>query len=207
MWLLLGAIVVFSVGITLPMVKRQRIKANQTSAVSSLRGVGFALYEFESEYGRFPDATTASKIKQKTGTRLTLSDRTSNDIFVQLLASELLFTETVFNTHSGTSRKPDENWSSDDTALEHGETGFAFISGLSSKDNPSCPIVFGPVIPGTKTIDMKSFDGKAVILDVSGSIRSTTIDSSGRIMINGFGILDPQNPLWNGKAPDVKWPK
>lgn len=40
-------------------------------------------------------------------------------------------------------------------SLLHGVTGFAFISGLSSKDNPSFPIVFGPLIPGTETPDVK----------------------------------------------------
>lgn len=161
----------------------------------------------ETEYGRFPDKVTALEIQPKTGTPLTLSDRTSNDVFIQLLASGIGGSETYFATYSSDTRKPDGDWSSDATALEHGETSFAFVSGLSTKGNPSCPIVFGPVIPGTKILDAKSFDGKAVLLKLDNSVTSRPIDSEGRIMINGFDLLDPKNPIWNGKAPDIKWPK
>ncbi len=183
------------------------MQADESWANNELRQIGIALFEFESEYGRFPDRVTAEEIKRKTGSPLTLSDKTSNDVFVQLLAAGIMPVESPFYTHSGSSRKPDGDWGSDATALAPGETGFAFISGLSSKDNLSCPIAFGPVIPGTKTLDVKSFGGNSVILKLDQSVISKPIDSAGRIMIAGFDLLDPQNPLWKGKAPDVKWPK
>ncbi|MEO5914019.1 MAG: hypothetical protein ABIS50_07275 [Luteolibacter sp.] len=207
MWLLLGASLIFSVGVILQMVERQRKKANQTSAVCSLMGIGMCLFEFESEYGRFPDTMTAMELKRKTGSSLTLSDKTSNDVFVQMLVSGVATTESMFSGCAGGIWKPDGNWSSDATALAHGETGFAYVSGLSSKGNPSIPIVFGPIIPGTKTLDVKAFDGKAVILKLDNSVTSVPIDASGKIMYLGQDLLDPGNPIWNGKAPDVRWPK
>jgi hypothetical protein len=34
------------------------------------------------------------------------------------------------------------------------------------------------------------------------------INSSGKIILtNGLDLLDPRQPFWDGKAPDVKWPK
>jgi hypothetical protein len=207
LWFFLGAILVFSVVVTRPMIKRQRIKANHTSAVSSLRGISIGLSEFESVYGSFPDSATALEIKRKTGTPLTLSDKTSNDVFVHLFAAGIVNSEKIFATHSGFTKKPDDDWSSDATALAHGETGFAFVAGLSPKGNPSCPIVFGPVIPGTRKLDVDSFDGKAVILKLDMSVASAPIDASGRIVVNGRDLLDPKNPIWGGKAPDVRWPK
>ncbi|WP_348223476.1 hypothetical protein [Luteolibacter sp.] len=207
MWLFRGAILIFSVGVILPMVNKQRMKANQTSAICSLKGIGMCLFEFESEYGSFPDSTTAMELKRKTGSSLKLSDKTSNDVFVQVLASGIATTESMFSSCTGSTSKSDGNWSSDATALEHGETGFAYVSGLTTKDNPSIPMVFGPIIPGTKTVDSKAFDGKAVALWLDNSVTSLPIDGTGRILINGRDLLDPGNPIWNGKAPDVRWPK
>ena len=91
--------------------------------------------------------------------------------------------------------------------LEHGECSFAYISGLDSKCHPDTPLVFGPVIPGTTTLDRSSCDGKAVILKIDNSVMSYPINSAGKIIINGLDLLDPRQPFWHGKAPDVKWPK
>lgn len=76
-----------------------------------------------------------------------------------------------------------------------------------SKDNPSTPIAFGPVIPATRTLDVKTFGGKAVVLKLDSSVSSLPIDSAGKIIYNGMDLLDPRQPIWHGKAPDVKWPK
>ncbi|MEO5715963.1 MAG: DUF1559 domain-containing protein [Luteolibacter sp.] len=189
------------------MIAEQLMKARQTHAISSLRQIGLALFQFESDYGKFPDGVTASEIKRKTGSALTLSDRTSNDVFVQTLVAGVSPSELPFDSFSDSTRDPDGDWSSDATALQHGETGFAFIPGLSPKDNPAFPIVFGPVIPGTKTVDAKSFGGKAVVLKLDNSVTSLPIDSSGKIIYDGMDLLDPRQPFWHGKAPDVKWPK
>ncbi len=184
----------------------QRIKEEKTWALNNLLGIQFGLLEFQSVYGRFPDSVTAAEIKRKTGTPLTLSDISSNDIFVQLLATGICNSEITFYTHSDSTRKPDDDWRSDATALAHGETGFAYISGLSATDDPSTPIVFGPVIPGTKTLDVKTFGGKAVVSRLGDSV-ILDIDSSGKIIYKGMDLLDPRHPIWHGKAPDVKWPK
>ena len=206
-WLLFIGILVFSAVVTIPIIQRQRMKARQTSAISSLRGISFALFEFESEYGRFPDSVTAVEVKRKTGSPLTLGDKTSNDVFVQLLASEIVFSEIIFATHTAATRKPDDDWKSDATALESGETGFAFISGLSAKDNPSIPIVFGPVPPGAREVNPEDFDHRAVMAKLDNSVTTGSINSTGKIIINGQDLLDPSHPFWHSKAPDVKWPK
>ena len=52
-------------GLTAPMVIRQRKKADQTEAVSNARQIGFALFEFETAYGSFPDATTGPTVIEK----------------------------------------------------------------------------------------------------------------------------------------------
>jgi len=189
-----------------PVVIRSYKKSKQTSAISSLRQIGLALFEFESDYGRLPDNITSGEVKRKSGTRLTLSDRTSNEVFVQIIAAGLAG-ERVFDACSKSAMTPDGVCNSDATALAHGETGFAYISGLSSKDNPALPIVFGPVIPGTTRLDPTAFDGRAVVLNLDNSVMSLPIGPGGQIIYGGGDLLDPNNPLWGGKVPDVRWPK
>ena len=64
------------------------------------------------------------------------------------------------------------------------------------------------MIPGTTTLDQKSCDGKAVVLKIDNSVTSLPINSAGKIILpNGLDLLDPRQPFWHGKAPDVKWPK
>ena len=73
-------------GLSAPMVIRQRKKADQTEAVSNARQVGLALFEFENEYGNYPDATTATAVTAATGSQLALGVADSNGLFRQLVA-------------------------------------------------------------------------------------------------------------------------
>ena len=205
-WVGICSILVLLFYFTRPVIISSYRNSSQTSAVSNLRQIGMILFEFESEYGRFPDDITAVEVKRKIGTKLTLSDRTSNDMFVQLIAAGMA-EEGFFDTHSKSVKTPDGVCNSDATALEHNETGFAYISGLSSKGNPSSPIVFGPVIPGTTRLDAKAFAGRAVVLYLDNSVTSLPIGPDGKISYFGGDMLDPKNPVWGGQTFTVKWPK
>lgn len=179
------------------------------NATSNARQLDLALFEFEGEYGRYPDSSTAAEVKRNTGSTLTLGDGTSNDLFAQLLAGGFASSERIFYVDAKSARKPDDIFDTDELALAHGECAFAYIPGraLWASDRHIRPMVFGPVIPGTSSLDPKSCDGKAVILWVDNSVTSLPIDSSGKVIHNGLDLLDPSQPFWHGKAPDVKWPK
>ena len=117
-------------------------------------------------------------------------------------------TENLFYAKAkGMKRRPDNVFNTDATILEHGECAFAYICGLSITADPNTPIAFGPVIPGTAAVDENSCDGKAVVLSLNNSATTCMINSAGKIIINGLDLLDPRQPFWHGKAPDVKWPK
>jgi hypothetical protein len=186
---------------------RARKRHPVTDAINNARQVGSALNDFESEFGKFPDSSTVAVIRRTTGSTLTLSDRTSNDLFSQLFATGMAQSEAPFYAKAMSARKPDGIFSSDATLLEHGECGFAYISGLDSKSDPDTPLIFGPVIPGTTTLDQKSCYGKAIVLNICNSATTYPINSAGKIIINGLDLLDPRQSFWHGKAPDVKWPK
>ncbi len=175
--------------------------------MTNAKMIGLALFEFDQNYGKYPDATTAPAVRLKSGSTLSLADRTSNDLLAQLLASGILSNECYFYAKSESSRRPDNVFHNDATLLEHGECAFAYIAGLSSRDSPNTPILFGPVIPGTTTLDGEFCNGKAIVLRLDYSATAEKIDSSGKIIINGRDLLDPRQPYWHGKHPDVKWPK
>lgn len=182
----------------------QRKAADRTSALNNIRSVGCALYEFDSEYGRFPDASTAPLVKATTKTPLTLGHSSSNQLFRQLIAIGLKSEKPFYAAIAGF-KKPDDRFLDDAHALAPGECGYAYIAGLDGSMAPETPVIVSPLIPGTTRFDPKPFGGKAVILRLDNSARSETIDSSGRVMSGGMDIFDPRQPCWGGKAPDIKW--
>ncbi len=160
-----------------------------TTPSSNAKQIGLALFEFESQYGKYPDSSTALAVKSQTGSKWALGDATSNDLFQQLFVSGICASEDIFYAKTAN------------------ECGFAYIVGLSSKDDPATPICVTPLEPGKLTFDREPFDSRAVILRVDQSAISLPIDPSGRAILNGMDLFDPRQPFWHGKAPTVKWPK
>jgi type II secretory pathway pseudopilin PulG len=193
--------------LTAPVVLRSRKKSPQTEATSNVRQIGLALFEFETEYGTFPNAETAKVVTTIYPSHgLDLSGKSSNALFRQLFAANITQSEAMFYAKVKGSRKPDGDISPSN-ALERGEVGFGIIAGLSTAGDPARPTVFCPIIPGTDRFDPKPFDGKAVILRVDNSVTSMTIDKSGHVIFEGENILSPIHPIWKGKAPDIRYPE
>jgi hypothetical protein len=114
----------------------------------------------------------------------------------------------MFYANISGSRKPDGDTTPKE-ALNKGEVGFAYISGLSSKDDPATPIAFAPIIPSTTKFEPDGFDkvGKAVILRLDGAVISYDIQKDGHIYDKGIDLLSPKHPVWKGKAPDIRYPE
>ncbi|WP_367871711.1 hypothetical protein [Luteolibacter sp. Populi] len=189
-------------------VQRQRDHSLvRISAINSLKSAAFALTEFDLAYGRYPDASTAAAVKEATGTPLTLGSATSNQLFRQLLATGSLESHLWAKT-TVSPQRPDDIFTTDATALQAGECGFAYIAGLDSKSPPGTPLLMAPFLPGTRLFDPKPFQGKALILFLGGSNpRLSDIGTDGRVILNNLDLFDPRQPFWHGKAPDVKWPE
>lgn len=185
-------------------VLKQRKAADRTEALNHARSMGLSLYEFDYEFGRFPDASTAAKVKADTRTPLTLGSASSNQLFRQLIAHGLK-SEKPFYAKIAGSWKPDDLSSDDAHALQPGECGFTYIAGLSSKSDPSAPVMLAPVIRGTRLFDPEPFGGRAVILRIDCSATLLPIDPSGRVLIGGRDIFDPGQGYWRGSPPDIKW--
>jgi prepilin-type N-terminal cleavage/methylation domain-containing protein len=177
-------------GLTAPMVIRQRKKADQTEAVNNARQIGMALFEFENEYGTFPDDATATAVKDATDTTL-VSGALANDRFRQLIRAGIAQSEAMFYAKTAFTQKPDGILDQDTKALSKGEVGFGILmdatKGLSAAGNPSRPIIAAPFkVAMDGTFDSDFYDGKAVILKLDNSVTSLPIvKTTGNVKING----------------------
>jgi hypothetical protein len=149
-------------------------------------------------------------VRETTGTDLALGSRSSNDCFRQLIAAEIVQSESLFHAKIPGCHKPDNIFSSTD-ALKKGEVGFSYIAGLTTAGDPKRPLVVTPLIPGTDRFDPKPFGGYAVILPVDCSITCSgllhPINAKGEVIdASGKHVLDPANPIWGGVKPVIKWP-
>ncbi len=203
------AILLILAGLTSPQVIRSAKKPNQTEATSNLRQIGLALLEFETEYGSYPSEATAALVTKKHPDHgYDLSGTSSNALFRQLFAAGITQSEQMFYAKTQGSKKPDGNISPGHV-LEPGECGFAYIAGLSTKGNPSHPISFAPVIPGTDRFDLIPFEGKAVVLRIDNSVPSMNINQDGDAMAGGGKTLleTGDDTVWGDHVPDIRYPE
>lgn len=191
-------------GLTAPMVIRQRKKADQTEALSNARQIGLALFEFENDYGSYPDPDTATAVTEATGSKLTLGTSSSNDYFRQLLAGNFTQSEKMFYAKIANSKKPDDNTDGTD-ALKQGEVGFAYMmkgtTGFNAAGNPARPIAVTPLLNNATdgTFDPAPFDSKAIILRMDNSATPINISQDNTIKLGGTdsGLLQ--------KGPKTVW--
>lgn len=201
------SITIFALAVlTAPFTFRSRKKGDHTEAVSNARQIGLALFEFENEYGSYPDFTTIAKVRQKSGTALSLDTKFSNDFFRQLLAANFTQSEKMFYAKIPGALKADENIDGAE-ALKKRECGFTYFMGATTRSNPWRPLVVTPMIPGTDRFDPKPFKGKAIILRVDQSVTSLEIDKDGHAIIAGRNLMDPSNLIWDGHPPMIAWPE
>ena len=201
-------------GLTAPMVIRQRKKADQTEAVSNARQIGLALFEFEAEYGSFPDVASALTVANNTGITPN-SATTANGLFSQLFAAGIASSEAMFYAKSSYTKKPDgivKTISTD--VLAAGECGFGILlngsTGYATSGNSGrviCATPFAKALGG-ELFDVDPFDAKAVVLKIDNSVSSVVIDAgSKKIKINGLDLMSTElGSLFDGTAPKMIYP-
>ncbi len=203
-------------GLTAPMVIRQRKKADQTEAVNNARQIGIALFEFETEYGSFPDDDTAQAVASATDTNA-VSGKTANDRFRQMVRAGIAQSEPMFYSKTSYTKKPDGVFNTDEQALAKGEVGFGLMTksdgtGLSASGNPSRPVVMTPFANGLsgEKFDFDIYDGKAVFLKLDQSVTSLPIiKSSGLVKISGKNLTQTgDDTVWGTETtPEIAYPQ
>ncbi len=206
LWIVgLGSMVVL-VASPLFLMRRRGCYSPVREAVNDARQIGLALFEFETEYGKYPDPTTIAAVRKETGTLLSLGTTSSNDFFRQLIAAGIAQSEPMFYAETAGGRKPDNIFDTTH-ALEKGECGFTYFLGATETCNPARPLVVARMIPGTDRFDPKPFEGKAVILKADNSVTSLPIDKHGHAILLGGNLMDPHHPIWDGHPPVIAWPE
>ncbi len=204
----IGVLSIFGLAIML-MIKKHR--GRRVIVLSELamdaRQIGLALEAFDKVYGRYPDSSTIAPVLKASGTRLLLGNSSSNAIFRQLMVTGIVKDESIFSADTGAAIQPDNAFKTDETMLAHRECAFAYIPGFDSTCDWGTPLAFGPIVPGTTTLDFRIYGGKAFVLRRDMSVIAYPVTKAGKLSYNGLDLLDPRQPFWHGKAPDVKWPK
>ena len=179
-------------------------KSRQTHAVMNARQIGLAMFEFETEYGEFPNEKTAKTVKEVTETKAEIKAVTANDCLFQLIAANIVESDRMFSleipaaAEKQEKRKPLEKLA---------KCSFAYLTVLNAAGNPSRPLVVAPLVNGETVFDPKVLGGRAVVLRVDNSVTTIPIEKDGRVLIDGMDMFDPAQPFWNGKVPPIKWPE
>jgi prepilin-type N-terminal cleavage/methylation domain-containing protein len=198
-----------------PMIIRQKRKADQTEAINNIRQVGIALTEFETEYGSFPDDTTAEAVATGTDTTKVVGSK-ANDRFRQVMRAGIAQSELMFFAKASYTKKPDGVFNQDSTALAPGEVGFGLMgksdgTALSNGGNPSRPVAMAPFdssLQGEK-FDYDVYDGKAVVLRLDNSAVSLPIiKTTGFVKVNGKSLTQTgDDTVWGTSVtPAIVYP-
>lgn len=176
-------------------------KATTTRALMNARQIGMALLEFESNFGAYPSAETAEKVKKEFLKDVATKPVTSNEYLYQLVAAKVIENPDIFTWEKPGDAKPGEAaWG------RLARCGYAYVTGMSTEGSPSRPLLIAPMAKDGPGYDPKPFDGKVVVLMVDCSVRALPIEKDGRVLIDGKDLLDPDQEYWGGKAPQIAKP-
>ena len=169
-------------GLSSPLLLKSRKASDRTEALNNIRQIGMSLFEFDSDYGSFPDDTTALKIPEQARGGYKLTGNYSNDYFRQLLAVGLKSEKPFWCKTSFSPKKPDDNFKTAAKALEPGEVGYSYImasptKGQSSSGDPSRPVVIAASYQARAdwTFDPKAFGEKTIVLKLDNSASAMNI--------------------------------
>lgn len=186
---ILGAMILIAFAVAVrPVIIKQKKAVAQVKALSGLRQIGGSLFEFDSEYGGFPDDATALKLPEKARAGFQLTGEHSNDYFRQLIVVGLKSEKPFWCKTSFSPDKPDDDFSPS-RALQAGEVGYTYIMaapGVAQKnsDDPGRPVVVAASKFGGApwTFDSEVYGGKAVVLKLDNSVATLNIhEESGYI--------------------------
>lgn len=178
----------------------------------NMKSLAFALHQFDSDYGGFPNAESARLVVEQTDSKWRLGAGSANEIFRQLIASGICDGEHLFYARIPGAHEPDNDDSVPEKALAKGEVGFSYILGPSPDSPAETPVVVTPLVPGTNRFDPKPFKGRALVMRVGDfsydDIDVLPINSHGEVIdSSGKHLLAADHPIWGGKAPVIVWPE
>ena len=197
-----------------PMIMGQVKKAAKAEAISNSKQIGLAMFQFENDYGTYPDAETQKTLDTDFADADVKGDSSgSNGYFRQLMQAGIAPSEEMFYAKAAGTKKPDGNIKGAN-AMAAKEVGFGYITnagvGMSTSGNPSRVIVATPLSDaGGFEFDAGPFDGVAVLLkiDQSASALKITKDAKtgyGPVKIGGANLDAAE--FWGTVTPKMEAP-
>lgn len=188
------AIIATLAGVGVPVIMKQRTQGYLSEATQNSKQIGMALFNFEQEYGAYPENDTATKVKESNpDSGMDLGTTYSNDYFRQLLAAGTIDSEKSFFAKTTYTGKPDNVIKGKD-ALKAGECGFAYIMAsesvaISSSAKSNTPLVIAAVNNGATdgSFDPDVYDRKAVVFRLDNSATAESIRPSDKKVLVGGG--------------------
>jgi prepilin-type N-terminal cleavage/methylation domain-containing protein len=195
-----------------PQVLRGLKKADLNTAISNSRQIGQAMFEFQTEYGRFPDASTAARIAEDfPDSDITPSQDSSNGYFRQLFVAGIVDSEDIFYAKTAITKKPDGAYNGAD-CLEKGEVAFGYIldgeDGLTTGGSASRVIAVAP--RKDEKFDVAPFDKKATALRIDQSVQVLNVNKDGEALLGGGKKLEDTgvDTIWGADVtPTVSEPE
>ena len=203
------AIIVTLAGFAAPAIFKQRKKGAMIDAVNNARQINILMMDFDSDFGSFPSVTGDGDDPDAEGTDESFADSdyasdlggsSSNEYFRQFFAADMIESETIFYAKARGTRKPDGDIAPGE-AIASGECGFAYLSGQSTSDNGSRPLVMAPMDNGTE-FDQDPFGGKAVVLLIDGSVQTLRVNDDGEAKSGKEHLFSSTNPVWGDDGFD-----
>jgi prepilin-type N-terminal cleavage/methylation domain-containing protein len=198
-----------------PMIMGQVKKAAKAEAISNSKQIGLAMFQFENDYGSYPDASTLETLNEDFADAEVKGEagEDSNGYFKQLMHAAIAPSEDMFFAKAAGAKKPDGDMTGTN-ALAAKEVGFGYIlngdEGMSTSGNPSRVIAVTPLAEDGENFDAGPFDGVAVLLkiDQSASALKITADPEtgfGPVKIGGEELKNAK--FWGTVTPTIKAPK
>jgi len=182
------AIIVTLAGVATPVLLSQKKKGDHAKAVQNAKQVGYALFNFENDFGRYPDDNTVDDLDDDA---IISSAGDANEYFSQLIAGGYVDQEAPFFAKTSFTIEPDNDKSTASTVLEAGEVGFNYIMrssgvGLNSSVNSAVPLICAPSDgTGGQKFDRNVYNKRSVVLRIDMSVSDYSINADGDITLKG----------------------
>ena len=197
-----------------PMIMNKVKQAAKAEAISNSKQIGLAMFQFETDYGTYPDAETQKTLNiEFPDADVKGSTTGSNGHFRQLMQAGIAPSEEMFYAKAGGTKKPDGNIKAEN-AMAAKEVGFGYITnkgvGMSTSGNPSRVIVATPLTAaGGFEFDGGPFDGVAVLLKIDQSASALKISKDpktglGPVKVGGLNLDKAE--FWGTVSPQMEAP-
>ncbi len=202
------------IGLATPLILRAQVAGNRTLALSGCKALAGGLVSFKTEYGDYPCSRTRELLISKGSTNLR-PDTDANSYLAQLIAAEVVDSETFFHCKAGKGyHKGDDETATAEKLLAPGENSYAYI--MFQGERPlTCvpsitPIVIAPIVSGgaTPSFDPTLFGDYYVYGAVDGSGKQGKISPSGVPLSKGRTHLfqTGTDSLFGDEIPIIKTP-